>query len=178
MCKAVIAILVENNTGALSRITGLFGRRGYNIDSLTVTETNDPGISRITVTTRGEENVIDQILLQTEKLVECKAVSRQIENECIQRELLLVKLAAGPAERPTLREICDIYKASIVDLSPRSLVIELTGKPSKIDGFMEMVQGYEVLESCRTGVTSIDRGSKTLEYDKTPFAYPAYSQIA
>ncbi len=178
MCKAVIAILVENNAGVLSRITGLFGRRGYNIDSLTVTETNDPTISRITVTTRGEENVIDQILLQTEKLIECKAVSRQMEDECIQRELLLIKLRARHEERCALREICEIYKADIVDLSPDSLVIELTGKPSKINGFMEMMSGYDILESCRTGVTSIDRGSRTLQYEKEESAFTAYRQSA
>ena len=160
--KAIIVLLVENNANVLSRVAMLFGRRGFNIDSLTVSETNDPTISRITITTRGDDRIIEQIVLQTRKLVEVKAVSLEDENEAILRELLLVKIAADESQRAPIRDICDIYKASIVDFSPQSMVCELTGKPSKINGFLDVVKKYEILELCRTGVTAIDRGNKIM----------------
>ncbi len=155
--KAIIALLVENNANVLSRVTMLFGRRGYNIDSLTVSETNDPRISRITLTTTGDDRIIEQIILQTRKLVEVKAV--QIEDEkAILRELLLVKIAIPEGQHATIRDICDVYKASIVDLSSTSMVMELTGRPSKINGFLDVISRYEILEQCRTGVTAMDHG--------------------
>lgn len=160
--KAIIALLVENNANVLSRVSMLFGRRGYNIDSLTVSATNNPEISRITIATQGDDRVIEQIVLQTKKLIEVKAVCLEDENEIILRELLLVKVAVEENERGQIREMCDIYKASIVDYSPSSIVCELTGKPSKIDGFLEMLGKYPILELCRTGVTAMDRGSKLM----------------
>ncbi|NLW65690.1 MAG: acetolactate synthase small subunit [Clostridiales bacterium] len=160
--KVVIALLVENNANVLSRVSMLFGRRGYNIDSLTVSETNDPSISRITLVSHGDDRIIEQIILQTKKLVEVKAVRIEDENEAIMRELLLVKVAAEEAQRSAIRDICEVYKASIVDYSPDSIVCELTGKPSKIDGFLDVVAKYEILELCRTGVTAIDRGSRIM----------------
>lgn len=160
--KAIIVLLVENNANVLTRVAMLFGRRGYNIDSLTVSETNDPTISRITITTRGDDRIIEQIVLQTRKLVEVKAVALEDENEAILRELLLVKVKADESQRSAIREICDIYKASIVDFSPQSMVCELTGKPSKINGFLDVIKQYEILELCRTGVTAIDRGNKIM----------------
>jgi len=160
--KDIIVLLVENNANVLSRVAMLFGRRGYNIDSLTVSETNDPTISRITITTHGDERIVEQIVLQTKKLVEVKAVALEDENEAILRELLLVKIAADESQRAPIRDICEIYKASIVDFSPASMVCELTGKPSKINGFLDVVKKYEILELCRTGVTAIDRGNKIM----------------
>lgn len=160
--RATIAILVENSAGVLARVAGLFGRRGYNIDSLTVSETNSPGISRITVVTHGSPREIEQIMLQTEKLVDTIAVSLENDMESIQRELLLVKVKAAESQRRAIRDICEVYKASIVDLSPESLAAELTGKPAKIDGFLEMLGGYTILELYRTGVTAMDRGSKVM----------------
>ena len=162
MTNAIIALLVENNANVLSRISMLFGRRGYNIDSLTVSATNDPAISRITLTARGDDRVIEQIVLQTKKLVEVKAVQIEDENEAILRELLLVKVAADESQRAAIRDICEVYKASIVDYSADSLVCELTGKPSKINGFLDILDKYEILELCRTGVTAIDRGAKIM----------------
>ena len=160
--KAIIALLVENNANVLSRVAMLFGRRGYNIDSLTVSETNDPAISRITITTQGDDRIIEQIILQTKKLVEVKAVRLEDENEAILRELLLVKVGADESQRSAIRDICEIYKANIVDFSPSSIVCELTGKPSKINGFLDVISKFEILELCRTGVTAIDRGSKIM----------------
>lgn len=166
--KVIIALLVENNANVLSRVSMLFGRRGYNIDSLTVSETNDPAISRITISAQGDDRIIEQIILQTKKLVEVKAVQLEHENEAILRELLLVKIAADEGQRGAIRDICEIYKASIVDYSPSSLVCELTGKPCKINGFLDVVEKYNILELCRTGVTAIDRGTKIMTCeDKT-----------
>jgi len=163
--KVTIALLVENNANVLSRVSLLFGRRGYNIDSLTVSETNDPAISRITLTAVGDEPIIEQIVLQTRKLVEVKAVQIEDENTAILRELLLVKIAADEGQRAAVREICEIYKASIVDFSTSSIVCELTGKPSKINGFLDVIGKHKILELCRTGVTAIDRGSKIMDFD-------------
>ena len=160
--KAIIALLVENNANVLTRVSMLFGRRGYNIDSLTVSETNDPAISRITITAKGDDRVIEQIVLQTRKMVEVKAVSLMDEESAILRELLLVKVEADEALRAPIREICEIYKASIVDFSPSSIVCELTGKPSKINGFLELIGQYKILELCRTGVTAVHRGNAVM----------------
>lgn len=163
--KAVLALLVENNTGVLVRVATLFGRRGYNIDSLTVSETNDPGISRITITTRGDENIINQIVQQTQKLVEVRAVRIEDVSNAIQRELLLVKLCTTEHQRSQIKEICEIYEAKIVDLTKSSLIIELTGKPGKIDAFLDVLAPYDIIEQCRTGVTTIGRGPDVIPYD-------------
>lgn len=165
--KVIIALLVENNANVLSRVSMLFGRRGYNIDSLTVSETNDPLISRITLTATGDDRVIEQIVLQTKKLVEVKAVKVENDDEAILRELLLVKIAADENQRAAIRDICEIYKASIVDYSSFSLVCELTGKPSKINGFLDVIEKYGILEQCRTGVTAIGRGMQTMQCENT-----------
>jgi len=164
MEKIAVAMLVENNAGVLARVAMLYGRRGYNIDSLTVSETNDPGISRITITTHGEQKDIDQIVLQTQKLVEVRAVRIEELGNSIQRELLLVKLRTTDAERSQLCEFCQIYKGNIVDLTKRSLIIELTGKPAKIDAFLEILRAYDIIELCRTGLTTIGRGEAVIPY--------------
>lgn len=163
--KVIIALLVENNANVLSRVSMLFGRRGYNIDSLTVSATDNPAISRITLAAQGDDRIIEQIILQTRKLVEVKAVQIEDENEAILRELLLVKVSSNEAQRAGVREICEVYKASIVDFSPSSMVCELTGKPSKIDGFLDVIAQYGILEMCRTGVTAMDHGEKTMSCD-------------
>ena len=163
--KAVLALLVENNAGVLVRVATLFGRRGYNIDSLTVSETNDPGISRITITTQGDQNIINQIVQQTQKLVEVRAVRIEDVTNAIQRELLLVKLRTNEQHRSQIKEICEIYEAKIVDLTKRSLIIELTGKPGKIDAFLDVLAPYDIIEQCRTGVTTIGRGPDVIPYD-------------
>ena len=165
--KAVLALLVENNAGVLVRVATLFGRRGYNIDSLTVSETNDPGISRITITTQGDHNIINQIVQQTQKLVEVRAVRIEDVSNAIQRELLLVKLHTNESQRSQIKEICEIYEAKIVDLTKTSLIIELTGKPGKIDAFLDVLAPYEIIEQCRTGVTTIGRGPKVIPYDRS-----------
>ena len=156
--RRVISILVDNQSGVLARVSSLFNRRGFNIDSLTVSATNDPAISRITVTTHGDENALTQLLLQTGRLEVTRQIFELDQDHSLQRELLLLKVAADVHNRAELREIASIYKSQIIDLSPDSMVFELTGKPSKIDAFLLMFRDYNILEMCRTGVTALERG--------------------
>ena len=156
--RKIISLLVENHSGVLARVSSLFCRRGFNIDSLTVSTTNEPSISRITLTVHNDERALNQILLQTARLVETKQVFVLDEANSLQRELLLLKVASDVHNRAELREIGSIYKAKIIDLSPDSMVFELTGKPSKIDAFLNMFSEYTILEMCRTGVTALERG--------------------
>lgn len=159
MKRHILSIIVENNPGVLARVSSLFGRRGYNIDSLTVSETNNPGTSNITLTVTGDEGILDQIIKQLEKLIEIISVKHLAPNNALSRELLLVKVAIDSAKRTELREISDIYEASIVDLAPASMMIELTGTTQKIDAFLSNLQYYSILEMCRTGVTALERDS-------------------
>ena len=158
--RRVISLLVDNSNGCLARISSLFCRRGFNIDSLTVSATNDPAVSRITVTLRGSEQALTQLILQTDRLEVTRQVFELDPDKSLQRELLLLKVACDNQNRAELREISSIYKAKIIDLSPDSMVFELTGKPDKIDAFLTMFKGYDILELCRTGVTALERGGK------------------
>ena len=163
--KQVVSMLVADHAGVLARVSSLFARKGFNIDSLTVSATNEANVSRITITTMGDKNVLSQILSQTAKLYEVRQVVALDAESSIQRELLLVKIAADEDMRHVLREAADIYKASVVDLSVDSMVVELTGKPSKIDGFLAVIGQYDILEMCRTGVTAMQRGGAVLGQD-------------
>ena len=154
--RSVISILVENHYGVLARIASMFNRRSFNIDSIAASETIDPGITRITITVHCDQNTLKQMLLQTERLEEVRKVFLLSTNS-LQRELLLIKIACDSSNLPALRDIAGVYKAKIIDLSPESLVMELTGKREKIDGFLKMFGNYNVLEMCRTGITALDR---------------------
>ena len=156
--KEVLSVLVDNHSGVLARVASLFGRRGYNIDSLTVSATNDPHISRITIVVSGDEAVISQIISQTRKLVETRDIFALNENRSLLRELLLVKLAANESKRSAIREVADIYGADIVDLSVDSMIVELTGAPTKSDAFLEVIKEYDILEMGRTDITALERG--------------------
>ena len=158
--RRVISLLVDNQSGVLARVSSLFCRRGFNIDSLTVSATNDPAVSRITVTITSDEKALQQLVLQTERLEVTRQVFVLDSEKALERELLLLKLAADVHNRSELREIASIYKAKIIDLSPDSMVFELIGKPDKIDAFLTMFKGYNILELCRTGVTALERGGK------------------
>lgn len=166
--RRVISLLVDNQNGVLARVSSLFCRRGFNIDSLTVSATNDPAVSRITVATHGKDQEIEQLILQTERLEVARQVFELNADNSLQRELLLLKVACTTANRAELREIASIYKSKIIDLSPDSMVFELTGKPEKIDAFLKMFDGYEILELCRTGVTALERGGKHQHMQKPP----------
>lgn len=163
--KQVVSMLVDNHAGVLARISSLFARKGFNIDSLTVSATDDDKVSRITITTQGDKATLAQILSQTGKLIEARRVVALNPETSIQRELLLVKIKADEAMRSVVREAAEIYKASVVDLSVDSMVVELTGKPSKIDGFLSVIGQYDILEMCRTGVTALERGNAVMGED-------------
>ena len=159
MKKYTLSIVVENNPGVLARVASLFGRRGYNIDSLTVSETNDPGTSHITLTVTGDEQILEQIIKQVYKLEEVIKVVHLSDSNTLSRELLLIKMDNGAGARTQLREIVDIYEAKIVDLAPGSMIIELTGAPQKIDAFLGMMKEFRFIETCRTGVTAMEKDS-------------------
>lgn len=157
--KEVISILVDNQANVLTRVSSLFGRRGFNIDSLTVSATNDPAFSRITIVFYGTEQSLHQILTQTAKLEVVKKIFLLESGDSIYRELLLAKIRADKSTRSAIKEIVEIYRGKIVDLSKNSLIIELTGASEKIDGFMDMLSCYDIVEVCRTGITGISRGA-------------------
>lgn len=156
--RRVISLLVDNQSGVLARVSSLFCRRGFNIDSLTVSATNDPAVSRITVTITSSERELQQLILQTERLEVTRQVFVLDGDRALERELLLLKVEADVSNRGELKEIASIYKAKIIDLSPDSMVFELIGKPEKLDAFLKMFADYTILEQCRTGVTALERG--------------------
>lgn len=156
--REVISIFVDNQSNVLTRVVSLFGRRGFNIDSLTVSATNDPSISRITVVFYGSEQSLAQIIAQTEKLEVVRAIFPLKPGDSIFRELLLLKVQVDRETRSAVREIVEIYRGKIIDLSKESMIIEMTGEPSKLDAFMDMLSCYDIVEVCRTGITAMGRG--------------------
>lgn len=145
--RRVISLLVDNQSGVLARVSNLFCRRGFNIDSLTVSATNDPAVSRITVTITSDDKALKQLILQTERLEVTRQVFVLDSEKSLERELLLLKVASDVHNRSELREIASIYKAKIIDLSPDSMVFELIGKPDKIDAFLKMFTDYKFWSS-------------------------------
>ncbi|MCI8418192.1 MAG: acetolactate synthase small subunit [Lachnospiraceae bacterium] len=159
MNKVVFSILVDNISGVLSRISGLFSRRGYNIDSLTVGVTADPRYSRITVVAKGDESILEQIEKQLNKLVDVIDIKRLQPETSICRELVLVKLKANVHEREAVFAMVNVFRAKVVDVSRESVMVELIGNHSKINAFIDLLEGYEILELARTGVTGLSRGT-------------------
>ena len=164
MAREVISILVDNHAGVLTRVSSMFGRRGFNIDSLTVSATSDPGISRITVVVQADDDSLEQIIKQTARLEETRVIFVLHGENSLFRELLLVKVSADEKTRSPIREIAGIYKAKIIDLSVDSMVMELTGEPEKIDAFLKILSSYRILEMCRTGITALERGGQETIY--------------
>ena len=164
MAREVISILVDNHAGVLTRVSSMFGRRGFNIDSLTVSATSDPGISRITVVVQADDDSLEQIIKQTARLEETRDIFVLHRENSLFRELLLVKVSADEKTRSPIREIASIYKAKIIDLSVDSMVMELTGEPEKIDAFLKILSSYRILEMCRTGITALERGGQETIY--------------
>jgi len=161
--RHVISILVENQSGVLSRVSGLFSRRGYNIDSLSVGVTEDPKYSRITVVAFGDDNIIYQIHKQLEKLIVVLEVTELAPEGSVYRELALIKVnVESPAERSEIISITEIFRANVIDVSHTSLVMEVTGDQSKIEAFAQLLAPYGIMEIVRTGLTGIQRGAKTL----------------
>ena len=162
MEKFIIAILVSNHAGVLSRVTGMFTRRGFNIDSLTVGETESPEFSRITISLHGDKAICSQIVKQLEKMYDVKKV-QVLGEETVIRELQLIKVRNVPEERQDIMSVVDIFRAKIADYSPDALSIEIRGDSNKINAFIELVKPYGILEMCRTGLVALERGSGCLK---------------
>ena len=163
MKKHVLSVLVENHSGVLSRVSGLFSRRGYNIDSLSVGETEDPKISRMTIVADADEYTLEQIKKQLNKLVDVIKIIELKEDHAIYRELALIKIAATKENRAEIIEIANIFRAHIVDVASESVVIEATGDQGKISALSNMLEPYGIKEVIRTGLTALERGEKELK---------------
>ncbi len=159
MKRIVLSVLVDNTAGVLSRVAGLFSRRGYNIDSLTVGETQDPAISRMTILAHGDDQILEQIRKQLLKLEDVLEIKELAPGESVTRELILVKVTATEGDRQAVMSIADIFRAKIVDVALESLMIELTGNQDKIDAFIKLLGPYTIKELVRTGITGLARGS-------------------
>lgn len=164
MKKRVLSLLVDNTSGVLSRVAGLFSRRGYNIDSLTVGETADPRYSRMTVVARGDKQILDQIVKQLAKLIDVVDIKVLDDDNSVNRELVLVKVRADAKDRQAIISIANVFRGNIIDVGKDSLIIELTGQQSKLDAFIELLAGYEILELARTGITGLSRGAEDIRY--------------
>ena len=159
MRKMVLSVLVGNTSGVLNRVAGLFSRRGYNIDSLTVGETENPEFSRMTIVVHGEDEILEQIEKQIAKLVDVKEITELKDGTSVCRELILIKVAADAEQRPQIIAVADVFRAKIVDVAPDSLMVELTGNQAKVDAFIGLLQGFKILELVRTGITGLTRGN-------------------
>jgi acetolactate synthase-1/3 small subunit len=161
--RHVISLLLENESGALSRVSGLFSARGYNIESLTVAPTEDLSMSRMTIVSVGSDDIIEQITKQLNKLVEVVKVVDLSEAPHVERELMVVKMRAMGKDREELKRLADIFRGRIIDVTESTYVIELTGNPAKLDAFVEAVDRALILETVRTGVCGIARGDRVLK---------------
>lgn len=160
--KFILSMLVSNEAGVLTRVSGMFGRRGYNIDSLSVGETDNPALSRMTILSRGDSMIRDQIINQLKKLVDVKAVALMDKENTVSRELMLIKVNSELATQAQIHKVVEVFRAKVVDLNPTNVTIEITGEKSKLDAFVANLVPYGILELCRTGVTAIGRNSNIL----------------
>ena len=161
--RHIISLLLENEAGALSRVSGLFSARGYNIESLTVAPTEDPTLSRMTIVTTGSDDVIEQITKQLNKLVDVVKVFDLSDGEHIERELMLVKVRAAGKDRDEMKRMAEIFRGRIIDVTEKSYTIELTGDAGKLDAFLEAIDRAAILETVRTGASGIGRGDRVLK---------------
>ncbi|MBX2837360.1 MAG: acetolactate synthase small subunit [Gammaproteobacteria bacterium] len=161
--RHVISVLIENESGALSRVSGLFSARGYNIESLTVAPTNDPTLSRMTIVTTGTERVVEQIIKQLNKLVDVVRLTDLTEVNFIEREIMLIKVRALDSGREELKRLSDIFRGRVLDVTETSYVIEMTGDDQKISAFMDTVGAENIIEVVRSGAVGIARGEKSLK---------------
>ncbi|NLM34776.1 MAG: acetolactate synthase small subunit [Clostridiales bacterium] len=162
MKRHVLSILVENHFGVLSKITGLFSRRGYNIESLTVGTTEDPTISRITIVAPGDEMVLEQIVKQLNKLIDVIKVQEIDMSNAVSREIALIKVSSSASNRSSIIEIVNIFRSNIIDINEKSMIIEATGDSKKISAIIEMLKPFGIIELIRTGLTALNRGSKAI----------------
>ena len=162
--QRVYSLIVDNNPGVLSRISGLFSRRGYSIDSISAGVTADPRFTRITIVASGDELILSQIEKQVGKLEEIRRVKVLKPEDSVYRELIMIKVRADRTERAEIIAVADIFRAKVVDVESQSLMIELTGTQAKIQAFMNLLEGYEILEVARTGITALSRGSDDIAH--------------
>ena len=161
--QSIIAVYVENKYGVLTRVSGLFMRKGFNIDSLTVGETDDPKFSRMTITLNGDDYAREQLINQLKKLHNVKQVKLLKQNSSVERELMLVKVKNTPENRNEIMAAADIYRAKIIDYTTDTMCVEVTGEPNKIDAFIKVMEPLGIIEMCRTGVVALERGSSIME---------------
>lgn len=164
MRKQILSLLVENTAGVTSHISGLFSRRGYNIDSFSAGVTADPRFTRVTIVSTGDEQVLEQIKKQLEKLEDVLDIKVLEPGASVTRELILVKIRAKDNERQAVMNAAEIFRGKIVDVTHDSMVIELTGHQDKLEAFLDLLSGYEILELARTGLTGLTRGSADVTY--------------
>ncbi len=164
--KFILSMLVSNESGVLTRISGLFARRGFNIDSLSVGETQDFHVSRVTILATGDDYVREQIVKQLQKLHDVKTVELMDLDMTVIRELLLVKVHAAPGTRSQVLEAVTVFRAKVIDLTPNTMTMELTGEKNKLDAFIAFLSPLGIIELCRTGVTAIGRGGYVLTDNK------------
>ncbi len=160
--RHIISILMENESGALSRVAGLFSARGYNIESLTVAPTEDPSLSRMTLVTRGNEDIIEQITKQLNKLIDVVKLIDLADSAHIERELMMVKIKTSEHMRDEIRSMADIFRGKIIDVTPTTYIVEMTGPSEKLDAFIAAVDPDTIIEVVRSGPTGISRGEKGL----------------
>lgn len=160
MQKKVFQLLVNNTSGVLSRISGLFARRGYNVESITAGVTADSRITRITIVASGDDEILEQIEKQLSKLEDVRNIKELKPEKSVYRELIMVKVRATAEQRQSVISVADIFRAKIIDIAPESLMIELTGNQQKIDAFISLLEGYEILELARTGIAGLGRGTE------------------
>jgi acetolactate synthase-1/3 small subunit len=161
--RHILSLLVENEAGALSRISGLFSARAYNIESLTVAPTEDPTVSRMTIVTRGSDEIVEQIQKQLNKLVDVIRVADLSESEHIERELMLIKVSAKGPAREEMKRITEIFRGRIIDVTDTTYTIEITGDGDKLDAFLKALDAALILEVVRTGVSGIARGERAIK---------------
>ena len=162
--QRVFSLLVDNNPGVLSRIAGLFSRRGYNVDSITAGTTADPRFTRITIVTSGDELILSQIERQVRKLEDIIEIKELKPEESVYRELIIVKIRADASQRSEVISLADIFRAKVVDVEMECLRVELTGNQAKLEAFLNLLDGYEILELARTGITGLARGIKDVTF--------------
>ena len=164
MHKKAFQLIVDNTSGVLSRISGLFSRRGYNIESITAGVTADPRFTRITIVASGDDEILDQIEKQVGKLVDARDIRELEPDSSVFRELALIKVRANAKEREGIIAVANVFRAKIVDVGAESLVIEVTGSQSKLEAFLNLLSGYEILELARTGIAGLTRGVDRVVY--------------
>jgi acetolactate synthase I/III small subunit len=155
--KHTISVTVENKFGVLARVSGLFSSRGYNIDSLTVGETNDPKVSRMTIVVKGDDRILDQVMKQLDKLVDVIEVTDYKEGSYVDREIAMIKVACDPKTRTEILEIADVFRAKTVDLGFRSMILQITGTENKVEAFINLIKPYGIIELARTGKVAMMR---------------------